>query len=82
MISDVMFYLLWFWLVFFLLFGIRTIMIRRRKKTHIEFKCLEHMRSLNKWDDEYYCWRCPTEGCEAEVDGDIRWVYEGVRPPR
>ena len=56
--------------------------VRKRRKPHIEFKCLEHMVPLSLWNAEDFCWQCPTDGCEVWVDAEVRWQYEGIRPPK
>jgi hypothetical protein len=75
-------YCFWFFIVLATSFVVADHFKKRKgKKLHVEFKCLEHMQPLDQWSEEWYQWECPHPGCEAFVDAEIRWKYEGIKPP-
>lgn len=81
--NEVVSYLVFFGAVFLVLLLVRfgVLQYKEKRRPHVEFKCLEHMVSLTKWNEADYCWMCPVEDCEVWVDAGLRQQYEGVKPP-
>lgn len=73
-------YCFWFFVVLACSFVVSD-HYRKKRRRKIEFKCLEHMTELSRWDGFTRTWCCPEPGCDALVDAETRWLYEGVKPP-
>lgn len=72
-----------FWVIFAIVTGTLYWRKKHPKKLHIEYKCLEHMTPIDRWDPEYGgYWRCRDLDCEVVVDWESRWIHEGVPRPR